>query len=73
MATCEKCWSDARTEARLTSGDHVQIYHRLLDERSATPCSPAEQCGDLHIVLEFVDGSRRCRCGKVVVREAVQN
>lgn len=33
-------------------------------------CTPEQQCGEMHLVMDWKDGSRRCRCGKVVEREA---
>ena len=65
MASCEKCWSDAGWAAHLRGGDKVDHYHRLLEERKDSPCSPEEQCGEWHVVLDWKDGTRHCVCGKV--------
>lgn len=70
MAGCEKCWSDAgRREHRGTSKTKTDHYHDLLEERTANPCTPEEQCGEMHIVLDWKDGGKRCVCGEVVERQ----
>lgn len=56
MAICEKCWRET---------DSVDEYHRLLVERQDNPCTPEEQCGEVHTVRDFGDGDRHCACGKV--------
>ena len=70
MAVCEKCWWDAYAEERDGKGAHYDAYVRLLRERDPG-CSPADQCGDTHLVLDMRDGGRRCRCGRVVERSPV--
>ena len=65
MPGCEKCWRDAGAEAFSTQGDKVEIYHRLLEERRETPCTLEEQCGEMHVVLAWKDGTKHCVCGKV--------
>ncbi len=62
---CEKCWSDAGVAAALRGGCRMGHYHRLLKEREDNPCTIEEQCGELHVVQHYTDGSRRCMCGKV--------
>lgn len=63
MSACERCWRDAGLDAALHGGDKVDHYHRLLEERRDSPCTPEEQCGELHAVIEWKDGTRRCCCG----------
>lgn len=63
MAACEKCWADAAFLAFNSNVDQATIYSGLVDNRT---CSPAEQCGELHVVcVELSDGTESCRCGKV--------
>ncbi len=65
MAACEKCWSDAfMASMNDPSVDQVEHYHRLLKERKDNPCTSEEQCGEMHLILDHKDGSKRCRCGK---------
>ncbi|KKM76216.1 hypothetical protein LCGC14_1382480 [marine sediment metagenome] len=45
MAMCEKCWSDAFMEARDTGEPQGRPYHRLLEERKDSPCTPKQQAG----------------------------
>jgi hypothetical protein len=56
MAACEKCWNDAYL---MYEGRQAENYHRLLEERKDNPCTPGEQCGELHVR----DESGNCRCG----------
>ena len=67
MAVCEKCWWDAYAKARDGNGEHHDAYVYLLRMRDPG-CSPEDQCGDLHLVLDMLDGGRRCRCNLVVER-----
>lgn len=46
MPSCEKCWNDAGGIAHLEGGNKVEIYHKLLEGRDKTPCSPKEQAGE---------------------------
>jgi hypothetical protein len=57
MAACEKCWADSRNPL---IGDDSDSYRRLLEERKDNPCTPEQQCGELHVR----DDSGNCRCGK---------
>ena len=66
MAGCEKCWSDAGRIAFSSGRDKVEVYHELVAAREATPCTDEEQCGEMHLVLDWKDGTKHCRCGKVV-------
>lgn len=65
MPACERCWSEYRwrqwEERDLT-------YSQVVAEREQRygACSPEQQCGEMHPVLDWKDGGRRCRCGKVV-------
>ncbi len=61
MAACEKCWADAGMIAMLTNGSIAWEYERLSQERKDHPCSPEQQCGDLHVA----DANGNCRCGKI--------
>lgn len=71
MAACERCWSEfsrrSLFEPSLTYKDVIAER-----ERSHGDCSMEEQCGEMHLVLEWKDGGRRCRCGKVVERALAQ-
>jgi hypothetical protein len=64
MATCEKCWDDAYSRSwggsEKTQSEH---YQDLLEERKGNPCSPEEQCGENHLLLDWKDGTRHCVCG----------
>jgi len=60
---CEKCWSDATSRAFSLGNSTTEEYHKLLDERRDTPCSPEEQCGEMHLVFDWKDGTRHCVCG----------
>lgn len=57
MASCEKCWEAAHREARLTDGDVVTIYRRLLQRND---CSLEEQAGE---------AARPCSCGRRTVHQ----
>lgn len=63
MSACEKCWGDAFLAAR-HGEDQSDAYRRLLRERKDTPCTPEQQCGDVH---ERSAGA--CRCGKYPVKQ----
>ncbi len=66
MAACEKCWADAHPRTLGDGRSQVEHYWEILKKRKDKPCTPEEQCGELHIVI---DG--KCRCGKVVEYKAV--
>lgn len=66
---CEKCWRDAAARVMHMGGDQAIRYAEIIRERNTNPCTLEEQCGDLHVVTDWADGTRRCRCGKVVERE----
>ncbi len=57
MAACEKCWEE--------SGGQVGEYRRLISWRHDSPCTPAEQCGDMHLIPPHESS---CRCGMVASR-----
>lgn len=62
MPACEKCWADSHS----SMGDQPAEYRRLIEERRDNPCTPEQQCGEMHLVLEWKDGRPpQCRCGKV--------
>lgn len=72
MAICERCWAEAALRAQddlLCQFDRllcqVDHYRAVMREREAAglECSPAEQCGDRHDLVELRDGMMRCRCG----------
>ena len=67
MAACEKCWGDAYDYGH---GDQSARYNELIAERLDNPCTPEQQCGEMHLVLKWKDGGMRCRCGKVVECES---
>ena len=64
MAACEKCWNDAYNKSYGSHTDQATEYQKLIKERKDTPCSPEEQCGEMHLILEYKDGTKHCRCGK---------
>jgi len=69
MPVCERCWAIySRREAIGYNVTYAQVVAE--EEAQRGVCTPAEQCGDMHLVLDFKDGSRRCRCGEVVEKEA---
>jgi acetyl esterase/lipase len=55
---CEKCWSDASMLAFLSNGVTPVEYDKLLERRHGKPCTPEEQCGELHLILDWKDGTR---------------
>jgi hypothetical protein len=64
MPACEKCWSDAAFLAFNSNADQATIYASLVNEREKTgnPCTPEQQCGELHVVVEWADSEPMCRC-----------
>jgi len=64
MAACEKCWADAFRRAYGSGRCQTDEYQELIEERKDNPCTPEEQCGEMHLVLEYKDGRKQCRCGK---------
>ena len=58
MPSCEKCWSDSFTISYGTSDDQVEVYHRLIEERS---CTPEEQAG--------VDATICDKCGRKTIHQ----
>lgn len=66
MPACERCW-----RIYMSQGETVP-YSKVVAEQEQLygPCTPEEQCGEVHLVLDMKDGGRRCRCGQVVEREA---
>jgi len=61
MAICEKCWSEASARAANLGGNSVMHYDEIIEEKKQAPCSPEEQCGDLHVITS----DHGCRCGQV--------
>jgi hypothetical protein len=66
MAACERCWSEysrrSLTNSRITYADVLREV-----EESGRVCTSEEQCGEIHLVLQWTDGRPdQCRCGKVV-------
>ena len=47
MAACEKCWADANWRAYVIGGTVAERYEELLRERKDSPCSEAEQRGEI--------------------------
>jgi ribosomal protein L37E len=47
MASCEKCWRDARLRADSAQTEHAEEYRKLVAERdrAGETCSPQEQAG----------------------------
>jgi len=60
---CEKCWSDAGFIAASAQTSKAEEYSRLIDERAEKPCTPEEQCGEMHLIFDWKDGTRHCVCG----------
>lgn len=69
MAACERCWAEF---SRRQFGESHVTYDQVCREREESHglCTPEEQCGEMHLVLDWKDGGRRCRCGKVVERKS---
>ena len=69
MASCEKCWSDAGFLAFNSNVDQATIYRSLVEERAKEGhvCTPAEQCGEMHLVLEWQDSEPMCRCRRAAL------
>lgn len=70
MAACEKCWAEAGRRAASSNRPVREFYPLVLMERMVGrprhhKCTPEEMCGDLHVVGNYHDGTRHCRCGKV--------
>ena len=62
--SCEKCWRDANARHFCTQSESVTFeYHRFLKEREDNPCTPEEQCGELHSLIHYADGTIHCACG----------
>jgi hypothetical protein len=64
MPACEKCWADAAQAVAERGGSQVDHYHQLIRDRGPGGCTPREQCGEMHLLLQFMDGSTHCRCGE---------
>jgi len=60
---CEKCWSDAGRISMFTGSSKTEEYEILLEARRDDPCSPEEQCGEMHVVYSWKDGTQHCVCG----------
>lgn len=62
MAACEKCWNEARRRHfdRGECDSVTDAYYRVMAEveDAGQVCTPAEQCGDLHVIVD-----ESCRCG----------
>ena len=49
MDGCEKCWSEAGVLYANGQGEYeskTEAYHKVLELRELTPCTPKEQAGD---------------------------
>ena len=63
---CEKCWSDAYSrELADTSKSQGEHHQELIRERIDNPCTPEEQCGEMHLVIKWKDGTKHCICGEM--------
>ena len=58
--TCEKCWRDANARMLTMGGSATDHHAQLLLERNDNPCTPAEMCGEMHLIEH---GKRKSRCG----------
>jgi hypothetical protein len=63
VPACERCWAEYNRRQLL--GEHDLTYSEVVAQREERggACSPEEQCGETHLLLDWKDGSRRCRCG----------
>lgn len=62
MPACERCWSEYKW--RLET-DGLVTYRRVVEERDKVGgCTPEEQCGEMHLLVDWTDRPRQCRCGK---------
>lgn len=70
MPVCERCWAEYQYRQRFE--DVSLTYSEVVAQREAEhgACSPEEQCGEMHLVLDWKDGGRRCRCGKRMEEES---
>lgn len=60
MSSCEKC----RRDANRYSGDVIDEYRRLLEERHSSPCTPEERAGP---------GATECpRCDRKTIHQYTQ-
>ena len=62
MPTCEKCWAEYKR--RRDWGGQDITYEQVLKENEGK-CTPEQQCGEMHLVVSWKDGTRHCVCGKV--------
>lgn len=70
MPACEACWAEFSRRQLFEPDLRYQDVVHEAEERNGGPCSMDDQCGDVHLVLDWEDGGKRCRCGKVVEKEA---
>lgn len=67
MTCCEKCWTQAQANAVVFQTSVTDEYVKLLNSRKK-PCTPEEQCGDVHICVSWFDEAlARCRCGRFML------
>ena len=71
MAGCERCWAEAGRRMMAEPGlSKTEHYHDILSgrDKSGKSCTPAEQCGEAHVVLDnwADDRTPQCTCGKIV-------
>lgn len=59
MASCEKCWSGSFMLAAVSGRPQAEVYRELIERSN---CTPEEQCGEMHLVLEWKDSKPMCRC-----------
>jgi len=64
MPACERCWAEYRR--RLALGENITYSQVVAESDQRGGCTADEQCGEMHLVLDWVDGTRHCRCGAVI-------
>ncbi len=60
---CEKCWGDAGARVFINGGSQAEHYADIIKERGENPCTPEEQCGDLHTIIKWKHRPDSCVCG----------
>jgi len=60
---CEKCWGDAGARVFINGGSQNDAYSEILKERAENPCTPKQQCGELHTIIKWAHRADACMCG----------
>lgn len=66
MAACERCWAEAGLRAEGDGRPQNDHYREVVREReqAGLECSPAEQCGEVHALHQWLGVWARCACGE---------